>query len=79
MNHCLIENCTKPVKAKNLCAMHHQRLLRHGDPNIVRPKRVKKMTSCAWINCGKAAMAKGYCSKHYYIQRVLTNGKVDVT
>lgn len=71
MNDCSIENCTKPAKAKGLCAMHHQRYLRHGDPHTVRPRRTKQATSCKWIHCVKEASAKGYCSKHYYIQRVM--------
>ncbi len=72
MNHCIIENCTKPVKAKDLCAMHHQRLLRHGDPNMVRPRRVKQESECVWINCARMAVTKGYCSKHYYIHRIMS-------
>lgn len=78
MNRCIIENCTKPVKAKDLCAMHHQRLLRHGDPYTVRPRRVKTFTSCTWIHCSKAAVTKGLCAKHYYIKRVSGASEVGV-
>ncbi|MDQ0058337.1 hypothetical protein J2T15_001115 [Paenibacillus harenae] len=53
--------------------MHHQRLMRHGDPSIVRPRRVKAIADCKWVNCAKEAVTKGYCSKHYYIQRVMTS------
>lgn len=69
-NECSIENCTKPVKARELCSMHHQRLMRHGDPLTIRPRRTKIVTNCKWINCTKSASTKGYCSKHYYIHRV---------
>lgn len=70
METCNIENCLKPLKAKGLCSMHHQRMLRHGDPNTVRPRRVRKQTECKWINCHAPATTKGLCPKHYYINRV---------
>ncbi|WP_168119280.1 hypothetical protein [Paenibacillus sp. HB172176] len=70
MEICIIDNCLKTVKAKRLCAMHHQRLIRHGDPEIVKPRRVKTVKVCEWANCQGKVLAKGYCSKHYYIQRV---------
>lgn len=72
MNYCSIEGCSKPIKAKCLCAMHHQRKLRHGDPFVVRPLRVKKTVNCKWVKCEENAKTKGYCSKHYYIQRVMS-------
>jgi len=78
MNHCIIENCIKPIKAKDLCAMHHQRLLRHGDPYIVRPRRVKQITYCKWIKCTQLSITKGFCAKHYYIQRRLAPKQVEV-
>ncbi|OUS77501.1 hypothetical protein B1748_06785 [Paenibacillus sp. MY03] len=70
MENCSIENCLKPLKAKGLCSMHHQRLLRHGDPYMVRPRRVRKVTMCNWVNCTNPAITKGLCPKHYYIYRV---------
>ncbi|MFF2482011.1 hypothetical protein [Paenibacillus sp. NPDC058071] len=70
MNICIVEDCARPVKAKQLCAMHHQRMLRHGDPLTVRPAKEKKRETCKWIHCTKDSVTKGYCSKHYYIQRV---------
>lgn len=79
MNHCSIDNCLKPIKAKDLCAMHHQRLLRHGDPHMVRPRRVKQVCMCKWVNCSKTAITKGFCAKHYYIQRVMSTSKVIIT
>ncbi|WP_459390519.1 hypothetical protein [Paenibacillus sp. CAU 1782] len=70
METCGIAGCDKSVKAKSLCAMHHQRMLRHGDPNTVRPRRIKKTVECSWVNCGEQAVSKGFCSRHYYIHRV---------
>lgn len=79
MNVCSIENCIKPLKAKGLCAMHHQRLLRHGDPHIIRPNRMKIKAACKWINCTNMSITKGYCAKHYYIQRVMLLNDNNVT
>lgn len=79
MNQCSIENCMKPIKAKDLCAMHHQRLLRHGDPHTVRPRPVKQVSNCKWVNCPKMSITKGYCAKHYYIQRVMGACQIHVT
>lgn len=79
MDYCAIENCMKPIKAKDLCAMHHQRVLRHGDPHTVRPRREKQGSNCKWVNCSKNALTKGYCSRHYYIQRVMNTSQVNVT
>jgi predicted aminopeptidase len=59
--------------------MHHQRMLRHGDPFIVRPRRAKQVVDCKWVNCSKTSITKGYCSKHYYIQRVIGASQINVT
>ncbi|MWC29261.1 hypothetical protein [Paenibacillus sp. MMS18-CY102] len=66
---CIIEGCSKTVKAKGLCAMHHQRMLRHGDPQIVKTRSAKQPVRCNWIGCVRSAISKGWCSKHYYINR----------
>lgn len=70
MGICNIENCSKPLKAKGLCSMHHQRMLRHGDPNTVRPRRVRIQSECMWVSCHAPATTKGLCPRHYYINRV---------
>ncbi|MUT66703.1 hypothetical protein [Paenibacillus sp. NEAU-GSW1] len=75
MELCSVDNCNKPIKAKQLCSMHHQRLLRHGDPMIVRPRKERKIENCKWVCCKNTAETKGYCSKHYYIQRVMAKNK----
>ncbi|QAY66280.1 hypothetical protein ET464_07560 [Paenibacillus protaetiae] len=70
MDYCNIQDCLKRVKAKGLCSMHHQRMRRHGDPNIVLPRRTKLERPCTWVNCDRKATSKGLCPKHYYIHRV---------
>lgn len=70
MNQCKVDLCDKPVKAKKMCAMHHQRWLRHGDPKIIKVRQPAAPTPCNWINCSNASVSKGFCAKHYYVQRM---------
>ncbi|NBD27492.1 hypothetical protein [Paenibacillus glycinis] len=70
MRNCTVEACDKPVKAKKMCSMHHQRWLRHGDPDIIKVRQAAEPTACKWVNCVKPSISKGFCSKHYYIQRL---------
>ncbi|ULL18815.1 hypothetical protein DVH26_32895 [Paenibacillus sp. H1-7] len=67
----MIEGCDRALKAKGLCSTHHQRLLRNGNPNIIRKKTKKEPKQCQWINCKGHAVSKGYCSRHYYIYKKL--------
>ncbi|WP_028550106.1 hypothetical protein [Paenibacillus sp. UNC451MF] len=71
MKECIVEGCQRLVKARNLCSMHHQRLLRTGSPDMVRKKSKKEPKQCQWINCCRDAVSKGYCAKHYYIHKTL--------
>ena len=77
MKKCIVEGCQRRVKAKNLCSMHHQRLLRTGSPNMVRKKTKKEPKQCKWVNCSRNTVSKGYCSKHYYIQKTLSKAEAD--
>lgn len=69
MKNCMIDTCERPVKAKKMCAMHHQRWLRHGDPAMIKVRQASEPSPCKWIKCDKPSISKGFCSKHYYIQR----------
>ncbi|WP_127530083.1 hypothetical protein [Paenibacillus kobensis] len=69
-NTCDINDCTKPVKAKGLCSMHHQRMRRHGNPQTVKTRGAKEPSVCGWANCTRMAVSKGWCTKHYYINRI---------
>ncbi|MBP3966355.1 hypothetical protein [Paenibacillus lignilyticus] len=70
MQNCTVNECDKPVKAKNMCSMHHQRWRRHGDPVVTKVRQSAEPTLCKWVKCQKSSISKGYCSKHYYIHRV---------
>jgi hypothetical protein len=60
---CEEDGCSEPVKAKGLCKMHYQRLLRHGH---VRPgTRAKSMKKCIIESCDNTLYAKGLCHAHY--------------
>ncbi|MBB3112193.1 hypothetical protein FHS18_004279 [Paenibacillus phyllosphaerae] len=76
MKTCTVEDCDKPVKAKQYCAMHHQRWLRHGDPAAVKVRRASDLPAfCQWVNCSRKVLSKGLCAKHYYIKRMQTTGQ----
>lgn len=36
MSTCTVEDCDRKRHSKNLCNMHHKRLWRHGDPQVVK-------------------------------------------
>ncbi|WP_054029086.1 hypothetical protein [Bacillus sp. FJAT-28004] len=75
VDFCTIEGCSKAVKAKGWCAMHHQRYLRYGNPYYVRPNKnvyhrrpIKPMRStrlCELNGCDRVHAAKGMCRVHY--------------
>ena len=72
---CEEEGCCEPVKAKNLCQMHYQRLLRHGH---VRPgTRAKTMKKCIIENCDNTLYAKSLCHAHYIKERKWKSSGVD--
>lgn len=63
MKTCKIEGCLNPIKARGLCIKHYTRLIRRGNPNIDRVKKVK--VKCHVDGCEKTADARGYCHSHY--------------
>jgi len=75
MEMCSIADCCKPVKAKKLCSMHHQRWIRHGDPEYRRPIQLH----CSKKGCTEKVLARGFCSKHYYYMTRTGQLKVGVS
>jgi hypothetical protein len=60
---CSEYGCAEPVKAKGLCKMHYQRLLRHGHTRYRDRKKPAK--ACAIPECDNTLYAKGLCHAHY--------------
>jgi hypothetical protein len=41
MENCVVEGCTKPILAKNMCAAHYQRVRQGKD--LTKPVRKRKI------------------------------------
>ncbi len=67
---CMVVGCNSMVKAKDLCAMHYQRSLRHdGFTGDTR----SNPSTCSVADCERQTVAKGLCQMHYYrLQRTGT-------
>lgn len=64
---CKIEGCQRPAASRGWCKSHHQRFLRHGDPQADKPLRPSPGTraGCFIEGCGRPHKAHGLCKKHY--------------
>lgn len=62
---CIIENCNKKIKYKELCAGHIMRLRRYGSPTGKPIPKIKEKRFCKIDNCNNTHWAKNYCKKHY--------------
>jgi len=63
---CSIPECGNKAHAKGLCASHHSRMVRHGDPLAGNTPRVRHGgASCSIDGCASAAKSKGFCGLHY--------------
>lgn len=60
---CNVLDCEKSSVAKSLCSTHYQRFRRHGDPHIVKKKRI-----------GWSDNLNGWPTKNGYIF-IVANGK----
>lgn len=61
---CSIEECERKVKAKKLCGMHYNRLLRGTTLDLtVRSKWDGQV--CDVEGCGDSVKSKGFCVFHY--------------
>lgn len=65
-NHypCSVQDCTRPVLAKQLCALHYERWKRLGSTDL--PVRNRIVRICSIDGCERRASARGWCSVHYY-------------
>jgi hypothetical protein len=68
---CGVDGCDRPQVARGYCPKHYVRLLRHGDPLIVkkgtRPRSPedRDLRCCKVADCGSPYFAKGFCHYHY--------------
>jgi hypothetical protein len=72
---CTEEGCAEPVKAKGLCKMHYQRLLRHGHTRYTDRKKPARI--CVIDGCDNLLYAKDLCHAHYAKQRKWEAAGVD--
>jgi len=69
---CSIEDCGRRVYSRDLCEIHYRRLLRNGDPDVVKTKPGQK--TCAVHGCRKKVDARGLCHGHY--QRLMRGSEL---
>jgi len=65
MRQCKMQECTKLVAAKDLCATHYRRFRLYGDPSIVKQVHKKQAKICEVAGCGAKPTAHSLCPKHY--------------
>lgn len=65
---CTLPDCDRPLIARELCAMHYQRLMLRGttDPRPSAPPK----PPCSVEGCGKKSASLGWCAMHYRRWRV---------
>ncbi len=69
---CSVGGCEKPARTLGMCNMHHQRVARHGDPNVLlRPQKAANPT-CSEEGCSRSHRALGLCDMHWQRNRVAT-------
>jgi len=66
---CTIDGCAKPAYCLDLCGMHYQRQVRHGDPHITLRPGSYHGALCI-DGCDMPAVVGGRCRHHYHRARV---------
>lgn len=59
MTTCSIEDCQRPVKAKQFCKKHYDRFLRHGDPLFCKKPKVTPGSIPAWLEAHRGYTGDG--------------------
>lgn len=68
---CWVEGCERRHFGRGLCAMHHKRMWRHGNPNTTYKPSLSGLICCV-EGCQSPAKAKFMCKLHY--ERVKRHG-----
>ena len=61
---CVVPSCAREARTRGMCGMHHQRFLRHGDPEVrVRAAKVSNADKLKWIESLPSGSDEGGCIK----------------
>lgn len=65
-NLCLAGDCEKPIKAKGLCATHHQSQFRTGSTELKSQMKQKQFFQCVCraAGCNVLSVRLGLCQEH---------------
>ena len=75
MNGCTVDGCTRPTRAKGLCAPHYEHQRYHGHP--VKKRARPQVRPCLVDGCDADERVGGMCAPHY--RRALAERKATVT
>lgn len=64
MKKCIVKDCNREMKVKNLCRSHYSRLFKYGDVMENKPIRLIRKT-CTIIGCSNKHHSLGLCGKHW--------------
>jgi len=75
MNGCTVHGCTRPTRAKGLCAPHYEHQRYHGHP--VKKRARPQVRPCLVDGCDADERVGGMCAPHY--RRALAERRAAVT
>jgi hypothetical protein len=68
---CKVDGCFSQSHARGWCGKHHQRWLRHGDPEAKQRSWTKRTSNiCSVTNCDRPVYGRGYCNSHLRAERL---------
>ena len=56
MPTCCVNGCSRPVKAKVYCSMHHQRVIKHGSAHINKAPKDMSISDRFWSKVDKSGL-----------------------
>jgi len=62
---CIVENCDKKARCKDMCDTHYNRVKRHGNPHLLTHPRHVTRGICVVDLCMNKEYTGGLCGKHY--------------
>lgn len=61
---CKVDGCEKKAHAHGFCMLHYQRMLKHGDPTVVKRVQSYESHKCSVEGCSEKPRRNGVCNKH---------------